>query len=205
MDGYTDHGGAQHAVVKFVTGSEFGEDRAVGMVVRFDALDRLMQVRIELLALGFDALQPELGKSGPEAAIDKVEAFAEFFVTGVAMGFEGALEIVENGQDGLNGVADGAMMFGGTVALDTFAVVFEIGLEADERIEQVVAFRAERIEIGPRNRCRSGDNRKLGRSLVGRRWQIVRGRIGGRSFALGVRVVARFFRQFAHEEWLPER
>jgi len=199
MDGYANHGGAQHAVVEFVAGSELGEDGAVGMVVRLDALDGLVLVRVERFAFGFDACEAELGERRPEAAVDEIEALAEFFVAGVAMGFQRALEIIEHGQDGLDSGADGTVMFRGAVALDAFTVVFEIGLEADEGIQQVVALGAERIEF----RARDGGRRRGGSGLPGRRFDSRSG--GSRSFAFGVRVMARLFRKIAHEDRLPER
>src|SRR5271168_3609920 len=126
MDGHANHGGAQHAVAEAVAGTQLGEYRAIGMLSGFDALDGLVLVGVEFLPFRFNSLEAQFGEGGPEAAVNPVEAFAILFVGGVAMGLEGALEIVEHGEDGFDGGADGAMMLGGAVALDALAIIFKI-------------------------------------------------------------------------------
>ena len=132
MDSNADHGGTEDPLVEAVARGEFGQHEAVGVFARLDALDGLVLVRVELLARSFNPLQAHLGQRSPETPVDEIEALAELLVAGIAVGLQGALEIIQDGQDGLDGGSNGAVVFGGAVAFDPLAVIFEVGLEADQ-------------------------------------------------------------------------
>ena len=185
MDGYANHRGTQYAIMELVACGEFADDGPVRMFLRFHTLDGLVLMGIELLPLGLNALETQFRQRGPQSPVDQIEPFAEFLVPGVAVGFERAFKVVENRKDGLDRVADGAMVFRGAVSFDALAIVLKIRLQSHKRIQQIVPLGSQRIELGSRN----GRGSRLGER------RIVHRRSGGcRSLALGMGVVTRLFK-----------
>ncbi len=64
--------------------------------MRFHALNRLMQVRIELFSRGLDALHAMLREHFPELLADQLEAFAIFLIRRIVMRGERAIETIQH-------------------------------------------------------------------------------------------------------------
>ena len=131
------HRGTQQAVFKLVSALPFFEDLVVGGVGSFDHLDRLMNMRIELFALGGDGTNSQLRQYILQLLIDEFDAGAE--VGRLGLGLQRAFEAVDHGQQRLDGINCGKvtkvlLLFGSAPAR-----VFEFGLRASQAIEQSVA------------------------------------------------------------------
>src|SRR5208282_5745581 len=98
MNRYADHGRAQNAAMKNVTGLKDLQNRTVFVLDRFGAIHRLMRMRIKLFAERVDALDAEARDVVHELLIDELEAFAIIFVFGFAMRGERVLKTVDNGD-----------------------------------------------------------------------------------------------------------
>ena len=79
-----------------------------------------------------------------------------------AFHFEGALEIVQNRQDGPHGFGVGVFQHVGALALGAAAEVLELGLAAQQAVQQVVLFFQQMIALG-----RNGFERSRGRRRIG--------------------------------------
>src|SRR5258708_13200355 len=78
--------------MEYVTGLIHLQDGAVLGVVGLRAIDRLMKMRIEMLADRLDALDTQLGEVVEELLVDQLETLAVIFVGWLAVRGEGMLE-----------------------------------------------------------------------------------------------------------------
>jgi hypothetical protein len=152
MRGHANHCGAQHAAMKHVAGLQFSNHRSVRKFRSFDALDGVMKMRIEMFAGGFDALQPLFRERVPELAMDELETLALFRERRAVHGGKSSFKSIENGQKLLDEYFHAAMAVLLALFFDALAVVLEIGLAAHERIEQLLLFGLELLDLlGERN------------------------------------------------------
>ena len=107
------HGGTQQPALEIVASLVLFEHGVIGGLIGFDHFDGVMNVRIERLSRGYDRLQAQLLQGVVQPLVDQLHAFAVFLVG--RLDFEGALEIVQDRQQGAHGF--GAGVFG---ELDAF-------------------------------------------------------------------------------------
>lgn len=145
--GDANHGRTQNLAVKNVAGLQFTDDRVVRVAGSFDALDGVMEIGVEGFAFGIDFLQAVPGKSVEELLANELKAFAVFVVRGAAMRSDGAVESVENGKQAFDDDFSAAMALLAALAFDALAIIFEVGLEADERVFEIGFFGGELFEF----------------------------------------------------------
>src|SRR6266699_5438835 len=132
MNNDTDNRGAQDTPVKHVPILEDVENESVGMVFRFGALNGLVNVRIENLSRGINALHAVTREGIPELLADQHHALAIFFVAGIVVRLEGPVESIEDGNQIRDQAFDAAARLIMAVALDPLPIVFEVGLAAEQ-------------------------------------------------------------------------
>jgi len=145
--GDANHGGTQNFSVKGVAGLQLFEDSVVGMIGGFDALDGVMEMRVEALPFRFDFLQAVSRERVKQLLANKLKAFAIFVVRRVAMRRNGAVESVEDGKQALDDDFGAAMALLMAFAVGAFAVIVEVGLQADQSVFQVGFFSGEFFEF----------------------------------------------------------
>lgn len=141
------HRRAQHFAVESVAGLQFFEDGVVGLVSCFDSFDGMMKVGIEGFGFGFNFCQALFGEDVEELFANKLEAFAKFVVSGVAMRGNGTVEAVKNGKEAFDEGFGAAMALLMALAVGALAVIVEIGLKANERVLQIGFFDGELFEF----------------------------------------------------------
>ena len=147
MSGHTDHSWAQHAIVKYVAGLKYFDDRSVRVVERFNTANRVMNMRIEILALGFDSLEALLREGIPKLAVDELETLAIFGVGWLVVRGERALEGIENGQKLFYQRLDTAVTVLLALFFDALAVILEVRLPANQRVGQLLLFGLEFLQL----------------------------------------------------------
>src|SRR5258705_8403936 len=110
-----------------------------------------METRIENLSGCVNALQAVACESVEELFADQHHAFAIFFVCGIIMRLQRAIESIENGNQIHDQPLDTAAAFFMAVALNPLPEIFKIGFPAEQCLRQVLFFRANRGTLpGPR-------------------------------------------------------
>lgn len=130
LDGYDHFGVAEDFVVEVVAFFDNVDDEAfLRGVGGWELGDGFVEVFVEFGAFGFDGFEAFLGEDVDEFVVDELDAFFGGF--GVGHGGEGALEVVDDGEDGFDhvfaAVDDEVGFFGG----GALAVVFVFGVEAE--------------------------------------------------------------------------
>ena len=143
MNGYADHGGAQHAPVKNIARLKYLQNRAVILLGRFGAVHRLMEMRIELLADRIDALHAKAREVVHELLVNELEALAIIFVFRFAMRRESMLETVDDRDQAFDDPRRGALGILGALLFDALAVIVEVGLAAHQCLTQFVQVAGE--------------------------------------------------------------
>jgi hypothetical protein len=120
-----------------VSGLQLADDRAVGKLGGLNAFDRMMLVRIELLAHRFDPGKTLLRQSVPQLPANQLKSFAVLLTDRIAVFVEGSIEGVEHGKQALDQQLDPAMAVGVAFLLDAFFIIFEIRLEPNPRVHHI--------------------------------------------------------------------
>ena len=158
MNGDAHNRRTQQASVKTVAGLEDVQHGAVGMIGGFDALEGLMDVWVEALPDGVEALETQTLESVPELAVDQLKTFAVVLVGRGGVGSEGALEAVEDGEKRFDDAADVTAGVFNALAVDALAEVLKVGLASDESSAKLLGFGlklGQLVERGrERGRCR---------------------------------------------------
>ena len=156
MNGDAHNRRTQQASVKTVAGLEDVQHGAVGMIGGFDPLEGLMDVRVEALPDGVEALETQTLESVPELAVNQLETLAVVLVGRIFLGSEGALEAVQDGQKRFEDAGNVAVGVFGALAVDTLAEVLKVGLAADESSAKLLGFGLKLGQLVERGRKRSG-------------------------------------------------
>ncbi len=106
--------------------------------------------------LGGDLGEPLAGERVGERAVHEPDALLELRLLVVHGGLERALEVVEHGQERLDEPRGGAGGERRLLARHPLAVVVELGLQALQRVEVLVALARERDHVGLRLRAGRG-------------------------------------------------
>jgi hypothetical protein len=147
MNAHADNRGPENTPVKHVPVLKDVEDKSVGMIYRFGALDGLVHVRIECFAGGIDALNAVARKSIPELFADESHALAILLVSRIVVRLERSIKSIEDGNQISDQALDAAAPLLVTVALDALPVIFEVGLPADKRLLEIFFFGAKRRDL----------------------------------------------------------
>jgi hypothetical protein len=145
--GDANHGWAQNFSVKDVARLQFFEDGVVRILVGVDPFDGVMEIGIEGLAEGFDFLQAVLGERVEHLLANQLKAFAIFVVRRIAVRRNGAVESVEYRKQALDNDFGAAMALLMAFAVGAFAIIVEVGLQADKSIFQVGFFSGKFFEL----------------------------------------------------------
>jgi hypothetical protein len=140
--------------MKHVAGLHFADHGPVAMLGRFDALDRMMKMRVEFLADGFDPRETLLRKCVPELASDEFEAFEIFGGTGISLRGESAIKSVKHGKKVFDQYLDTAMPVVVAFSLNALPIVLEVSLSSNQRIEQLLLFGLELLNLFGKRPCR---------------------------------------------------
>ena len=143
MNADADNRGPENTSVKHVPVLKDVEDKSVGMIFRFGAFDGLVNVRIENLSGGINALHAVTREGVPELFPDQQHALAIFFVGGIVVRLERPVESIEDGNQIRDQAFDAAARLIMAVTLDPLAIVFEVSLAADQCLKEIFFFRAE--------------------------------------------------------------
>jgi hypothetical protein len=95
-------------------------------------------MRIKNFALRGNGPEAQLRQCVMHLPVDEFDA-AEIFIIG--MSFQGAVEAIEDGQQGFHGFRDGVLFELGLIASGTLALVFGLGLQPCETVVEDVALR----------------------------------------------------------------
>ncbi len=150
------HGGPQKFSFEIIAALELAEDRLVfGLVGR----DTLSTAWCTLGSNGLPAVSmgstPDLLEGVEQALVDQLDAFGVIGVGGFDL--QGALEIVEDGQDLPHQIHGGELQIIGPLALGAAARIVEFGAGAQQAILQFGLFGGKLIAFGSHGGDRSGD------------------------------------------------
>jgi hypothetical protein len=143
MDNDTDDRWTQDPSVKLIAILEYLQNMTIRVVGRFGPFDRLVHMGIEDFPGSLDSLQPVPCQCIPQLFANQSDAPAILLVRGVLMRLDAAVERVEDGDQVQQKPLDTPPALFVPVPLDSFAVIFEIGLPADECLQKVFLFRAQ--------------------------------------------------------------
>src|SRR5882672_5796494 len=147
MNDDTHNRGPDNTPMKHAPILEDVENETVGMVFRFGALDGLVNVRIENLPGGINALHAVAREGIPKLFADQHHALPIFLVGGIVVRLERPIESIEDGNHIRDQTFDAAARLIMAVALDPLPIVFEVGLAADQRLKEIFFFRAELADL----------------------------------------------------------
>lgn len=141
-----DHGRTQEFSFEIIAALEFAQDRVILGFVGGNALDRLMYVGIEWAADGFDGFDAHLLQGFKQTLVNQFDAFGVIPIRG--FDFDGAVEIVDDGQDLLHQIHGRKLQIFGALALHAAARVIEFGAGAQQAIVQIRLFNGKLIAFG---------------------------------------------------------
>lgn len=130
MNRYANHGGAKNAAMINVAWLVDFENGAIRTIGGLRAIHSLMQMRIEGLAMGFDALRAKPRKIIEKLLINQLKPFAIAFVLIFTMSGKGMLKAVDHRYELLDYTSGSALASFAIVFLGAFAEICEIGLMA---------------------------------------------------------------------------
>src|SRR5947209_17072475 len=151
--GYFDHRGAQELVAEAVAPLHLLHDCVGFYFVRRLGGDGLVHVRVEELADRGHGLDAEAFEHAAELSVDQLDAVQEvaelvrLFGLQRALGFEGALEVVDDGEEAPDDFAERAVVGLGPLALGALAVVVEVRLAARELVGPLVPLLAHLLQL----------------------------------------------------------
>src|SRR6266852_2703717 len=148
VHGYANERGAKYASVKEIARLKGFKDNAVFVLGGFGAVHGLVEMRVELLADGVEALDAEAREIFEQLLVDQLEALAVIFVFGFAVGSEGVFEAVDDRNERFDDAADGALGGFRAFFFDSLAVIDEVGLVAKKRLLHLLELGAEFFGIG---------------------------------------------------------
>ena len=148
MHGYTHHRRAQDTPVKDVSGLINLEDCAFLGVIGLRALDRLMKMRIEALTDRLDALHAEFGEIIDELLVNQLETFAVIVVRRFAVSGKRVFETVDDGYQSFDDARGGTFRIFGAFLLDALAIIFKVGLAAQQRLPKILQIAGQPGDFG---------------------------------------------------------
>ena len=162
--------------MKDIARLQFANNDAVGMVRSLHALERMVQVRVKFLPDRFDALDAFLGKNVPKLAASQFKALHVFGRSSTRIGCEREIKRIKHGEKAFQQLLEAAAALMMAFFLDAPAIVFIIGLAADQRVHQLLLFNEKLLNL-------------VGELQIGRAGRIGDGGIrngGGSGSSLGV-------------------
>ena len=139
--------GPQNAPVKRVPVLKYGDDKPVRIIPGFQALNRLMLVRVEYFPRRINALDAVLGDRIPELLADQRDSLTIFLISRVVVRLQRPIERIQHGNEVGDQPLDPAAAFFVTIALGPLSEILEIGLAADHRLQQFFLLGLELLEF----------------------------------------------------------
>src|SRR5207245_6653836 len=135
-----DHAGPDNAAMKEKAILQNIQNSSLRMIVRLDALDSLMVVRVEGLARSHDALESMARQRVPKLAINQFQTFTIFLVSRIVVRLERPLECIQNRQKVFDQSAHSMAPIFLALALHALAVILKVRLPAHQGLHQFVLF-----------------------------------------------------------------
>src|SRR5215813_5926208 len=146
ISGYSHHRRPQQPVFDLISGLQFFKHGIVRNVVVVNHLNRLMQARIEMLALRSNALHTHPLQCFLKLLVDQLHAFFELLRIGFSI-LQCQRQVIYYRQKRTHRVTHRVFAIFGVLFSCAFAVVVELSLQAREPIEEIVTLGAELLQF----------------------------------------------------------